>query len=174
MGWRYDRDRDRWPSPATVPNHPERTRTTTPYDCCADLSPPSILATGTAYALINQQTVITLPLALARQGLPAADVGLLFTAAAATTVLAQPLVRLPCATRLTTPVTLALGLGIVLGTQLLAHAGTTALWSAMAAFCLLLAAVHLRVTPESPRSPQRRASRERRSTKPVAAPSPRR
>ncbi|MGW7823822.1 MFS transporter [Streptomyces puniciscabiei] len=68
----------------------------------------SVLATGTAYALINQQTVMTLPLALARRGLPAADAGLLFTAAAATTVLAQPLVRLSWASRLTTPVALAL------------------------------------------------------------------
>ncbi|MEY9845474.1 MFS family permease [Streptacidiphilus sp. BW17] len=196
-----------------------------------------VLATGTAYALINQQTVITLPLVLARQGLPAAEAGLLFTAAAATTVLAQPLIRLPWVTRLTTPVALALAhlllaagltgyaltrtlpallasaavkslgdllvmgriyalvtdlaplgasgrylavfgtswgiaatLAPLLGTQLLAHAGTIALWSAMAVFCLLLAALHLRVTPESPRSPQRRVSRERRSTRPVAAP----
>lgn len=185
--------------------------------------------------------MIALPLALARQGLPAADAGLLFTAAAATTVLAQPLIRLPWATRLTTPVALALahlllatgltGLALsrtlptllasaavkslgdllvmgrvyalvtdlappgasgrylavfgtswgiaatlapVLGTQLLAHAGTTALWSAMAAFCVLLAALHLRVTPESPRSPQRRAPEDRRSTTPAAAPDRRR
>ncbi|MFD4859756.1 MFS transporter [Streptomyces atratus] len=177
----------------------------------------ALLATGTAYALINQQTVMTLPLALARQGLPAAYAGLLFTAAAATTVLAQPLVRLPWATRLTTPGALALAhlllaagltgyalartlpallasaamwslgdllvmgriyalvtdlappggsgrylavfgtswgiaatLAPVLGTQLLARAGTTTLWSTMAALCLLLAALHLRVTPESP------------------------
>ncbi|GAB2713554.1 MFS transporter [Kitasatospora kifunensis] len=195
----------------------------------------SVLATGTAYALISQQTVITLPLALTRQNLPAADAGLLFTAAAATTVLAQPLIRLPWVTRLSTPVALALAhlllaagltgyalsrtlpallasaaveslgdllvigrvyalvtdlappgasgrylavfgtswgiaatLAPVLGTQLLAHAGTTALWSAMAAFCLLLAALHLRVTPESARSPQRRTPEERRSTEPVA------
>ncbi|MFE2140280.1 MFS transporter [Streptomyces sp. NPDC059456] len=179
----------------------------------------NVLATGTAYALINQQAAISLPLALERQGLPAADAGLLFTAAAATTVLAQPLIRLPCATRLTTPVALAVAhlllaagltgyalthtlpallasaavqslgdllvmgriyalvtelapagasgrylavfgtswgiaatLAPLVGTQLLAHAGTTALWSAMAAFCLLLAAVHLRVTPVSGRS----------------------
>ncbi|MER6736852.1 MFS transporter [Streptomyces puniciscabiei] len=178
----------------------------------------SVLATGTAYALINQQTVMTLPLALARRGLPAADAGLLFTAAAATTVLAQPLVRLSWVSRLTTPVALALAhlllaagltgyalahtlpallvsaavgslgdllvmgrvyalvtdlappggsgrylavfgtswgvaatLAPVLGTQLLAHAGTTTLWSTMAALCLLLAALHLRVTPDTPR-----------------------
>ncbi|WP_369184718.1 MFS transporter [Streptomyces sp. Y1] len=172
------------------------------------------LATGTAYALINQQTVLTLPLALVHQGRPAADAGLLFTAAAATNVLAQPLVRLPWTTRLATPVALALAhlllavgltgyalartlpallasaavwslgdllvmgrvyalvtdlappggtgrylavfglswgfaatLAPVLGTQLLGHAGTTALWSAMAALCLLLGALHLGVTP---------------------------
>ncbi|MGV9266196.1 MFS transporter [Kitasatospora sp. NPDC003701] len=201
----------------------------------------NVLATGTAYALINQQAVITLPLALVRQGLPAGDAGLLFTAAAATTVLAQPLISLPRVTRLTTPVALALAhlllaaglmgyaltrtlpallasaavkslgdllvmgriyalvtdlappgasgrylavfgtswgiaatLAPVLGTQLLSHAGTTALWSAMAAFCLLLAAVHLRVTPEVARSPQRRSSGERGSTEPAAAPGPRR
>ncbi|WP_249374945.1 MFS transporter [Streptomyces sp. I05A-00742] len=69
---------------------------------------------------------------------------------------------------------IALTLTPVLGTRLLAHAGTTALWSAMAALCPLLAALHLRVTPEPARSPQRRASRERRSTKPVAAPNLRR
>ncbi len=176
-----------------------------------------VLATGTAYALINQQTVMTLPLALARQGLPAADAGLLFTAAAATTVLAQPLIRLPWTSRLTTPAALALAhlllaaglagyalsrtlptllasaavwslgdllvmgrvyalvtdlappggsgrylavfgtswgiaatLAPLLGTQLLAGAGTTTLWSTMAALCLLLAALHLRVTPQSP------------------------
>ncbi|SOB88881.1 MFS transporter [Streptomyces sp. 1331.2] len=196
-----------------------------------------VLATGTAYALINQQTVIALPLALARQGLPAADAGLLFTAAAATTVLAQPLVRLPWTTRLTTPVALALAhlllaaglsgyaltrslpallasaavmslgdllimgrvyarvtdlappggsgrylavfgtswgvaatLAPLLGTQLLAHAGTTALWSVMAASCLLLAALHLRCTPESARPPRRRAPGRRGSATPVAPP----
>nr|WSX75006.1 MFS transporter [Streptomyces sp. NBC_00899] len=177
----------------------------------------TVLATGTAYALINQQTVMTLPLALTRQGLPAADAGLLFTATAATTVLAQPLIRLRWTGRLTTPAALALAhlllaagltgyalartlpalvasavvwslgdllvmgrvyalvtdlappgasgrylavfgtswgvaatLAPVLGTQLLARAGTTALWSTMAALCVLLAALHLRVTPESP------------------------
>ncbi|WP_063771859.1 MFS transporter [Kitasatospora mediocidica] len=180
----------------------------------------SVLATGTGYALINQQTVMTLPLALARQGLPAADAGLLFTATAATTVLAQPLIRLPWTNRLTTPVALALahlllaaglmgyalapalpallvsagvwGLGNLLimgrlyalvtdlapplgvgrylavfgtswgvaatlapllGTQLLTRTGTTALWSTTAALCLLLAALHLRVTPHPPAPP---------------------
>ncbi|MFB7673086.1 MFS transporter [Kitasatospora purpeofusca] len=62
----------------------------------------------------------------------------------------------------------------VLGTQLLAHAGTTALWSAMAAFCALLAAPHLRVTPEAPRPPQPPAPEEYGSTEPAAAPGPRR
>ncbi|MFJ9822796.1 MFS transporter [Streptomyces sp. NPDC101160] len=178
----------------------------------------SVLATGTAYALINQQTVMTMPLALTRQGLPAADAGLLFTATAATTVLAQPLIRLPWTSRLTTPAALALAhlllaagltgyalartlpalltaaavwslgdllvmgriyalvtdlappgatgrylavfgtswgvaatLAPILGTQLLARTGTTTLWSTMAALCLLLAALHLRVTPQPPR-----------------------
>jgi MFS family permease/catechol 2,3-dioxygenase-like lactoylglutathione lyase family enzyme len=177
----------------------------------------SILATGTAYALINQLTVMTLPLALASQGLPAADAGLVFTATAATTVLAQPLVRTPWATRLTTPVALALAhlllaagltgyalahtlptllasaavgslgdllvmgrayalvtdlappggsgrylaafgtswgiaatLAPVLGTQLLARAGTTTLWVTTAVLCLLLAVLHLWATPKSP------------------------
>ncbi|AUG82045.1 MFS transporter [Kitasatospora sp. MMS16-BH015] len=174
----------------------------------------TVLATGTAYALINQQTAVSLPLALARQGLPAADAGLLFTAAAVTTVLAQPLLRLPRFTRLGTPAALALAhlllaagqfgyaavpslpgmlaasavsslgdllvlgrvyalvtdlappggtgrylavfgtswgvaatLAPVLGTQLLAHAGPTALWLTTASLCLLLAALHLRLTP---------------------------
>ncbi len=198
----------------------------------------SVLATGTAYALINQQTTVTLPLALTRQGLPAADAGLLFTAAAVTTVVAQPLIRLPWVARLATPAALALahlllaagliGLALtrtlpaliasvavkslgdllvmgriyalvtdlappgasgrylavfgtswgiaatlapVLGTQLLSHAGTTALWSAMAAFCVLLAA--LRVTPKAPRPPQPPAANEHGSTEPAAAPGPR-
>ncbi|MFB6813676.1 MFS transporter [Streptomyces sp. NPDC056347] len=176
-----------------------------------------VLATGTAYALINQQTVMTLPLALEQQGLPAADAGLLFTATAATTVLAQPLIALRRTSRLATPAALALahlllaagltgyalahalpallasavvwslgdllvigrvyalvtalappgasgrylavfgtGWGVaatlapVLGTQLLARTGATALWSAMAALCLLLAALHLRVTQRPP------------------------
>jgi MFS family permease len=186
----------------------------------------TVLATGTAYALINQQTVMTLPLALARQGLPAADAGLLFTATAATTVLAQPLVRLSWTSRLATPAALALAhlllaagltgyalartlpallasavvwslgdllvmgrvyalvtdvappggssrylavfgtswgvaatLAPVLGTQLLAHAGTTALWSTMSGLCLLLAALHLRVTPDAPGPAAGRATR---------------
>lgn len=67
-----------------------------------------VLVTGTAYALIHQQTVTILPLALPRQGLPPADAGLVFTATAATTVLAQPLIRLPWTARLTTPAALAL------------------------------------------------------------------
>ncbi|MGW6707127.1 MFS transporter [Streptomyces sp. NPDC054956] len=180
----------------------------------------SVLATGTAYALINQQTVMTLPLALDRQGLPAAYAGLLFTAAAATTVLAQPLIGLRWTSDLTTPVTLALAhlllaaglmgyalarglpallvsaavwslgdllvmgrvyalvtdlappgasgrylalfgtswgiaatLAPVLGTQLLARAGTTALWSVMAALCVLLAALHIRHPVRPPSAP---------------------
>jgi MFS family permease len=188
----------------------------------------SILLTGTAYALINQQTVMSLPLALARQGRPAADAGLLFTAAAATTVLAQPLVRLSWVARLSTPTALAVAhlllaagltgyafghalpallaaasvwslgdllvmgrayarvadlappggsgrylavfgtswgvaatLAPVIGTQLLARAGTTALWSAMAVLCVALAAVHLRVTPVGARTGASRAGAAR-------------
>ncbi|MFE1952847.1 MFS transporter [Streptomyces sp. NPDC059524] len=180
----------------------------------------TVLALGTAYALINQQTVMTLPLALERQGRAAADAGLLFTAAAATTVLAQPLVRARRLARLSTRAALAsahvllaagltgyalgrslsallasaavwslgdllvmgrvyalvtslapagasgrylavfgCGWGVaatlapLLGTQLLARTGVTALWWTMAALCLLLAALHLRVTPESPVAP---------------------
>ncbi|MFI1585466.1 MFS transporter [Embleya sp. NPDC020630] len=176
-----------------------------------------VLATGTAYALIHQQTVTILPLALPRQGLPAADAGLVFTATAATTVLAQPLIRLPWTARLTTPAALALAhallaagltgyalahtlpallvaaavgslgdllimgrvyalvtdlapptgsgrylavfgtswgiaatLAPICGTQLLARTGTTTLWSTMAVLCLLLAATHLRTTPQLP------------------------
>ncbi|MBC3840895.1 MFS transporter [Streptacidiphilus sp. 4-A2] len=203
--------------PRDRPGPPEAGRVRLPVRPLRDRALLSILATGTAYALINQQTVMTLPLALARQGLPAADAGLLFTATAATTVLAQPLLRLPWASRLTAPAALALAhvllamglagyalartlpehlvpavvwsvgdlmvmgrayalvtdlapaggaprylaafgtswgvaatLAPVLGTQLLARAGTTALWSALAALCLLLAVLHLRVTPRSP------------------------
>ncbi|WP_107504205.1 MFS transporter [Embleya scabrispora] len=36
------------------------------------------------------------------------------------------------------------------GTQLLARTGAIALWSTMAALCLLLAATHLRTTPRPP------------------------
>ncbi|NUS10376.1 MAG: MFS transporter [Streptomyces sp.] len=192
-----------------------------------------VLATGTAYALVNQQTVTALPLALTRQGLPAADAGLLFTASAATAVLAQPLVRHPRVNGLTTPVALCLAhlllaagltgyaltrslpallasaavwslgdllvmgrayalvaalappggsgrylavfgtswgvaatLAPVFGTQLLARAGTTALWSALAAFCTLLAALHLRVTPRT--GPTHRADPPHRVQPPPA------
>ncbi|MFI7009510.1 MFS transporter [Streptomyces sp. NPDC050145] len=180
----------------------------------------TVLALGTAYALINQLTVMTLPLSLERQGRAAADAGLLFTAAAATTVLAQPLVRARRLARLSTRAALALahlllaagltgyalgrslpallaaaavwslgdllvmgrvyalvtslapagasgrylavfgcGWGVaatlapLLGTQLLARTGATALWCTAAALCVLLAALHLRVTPESPGAP---------------------
>ncbi|WP_370097145.1 MFS transporter [Streptacidiphilus sp. MAP12-20] len=181
----------------------------------------TMLLTGSAYALINQQTVMSLPLTLAEQGRPAADAGLLFTAAAITTVLAQPLIRVPRLSRLTTPAALALGhlllaagllgyaaahslpasigatavwslgdllvmgrayalvadlaptgasgrylavfgtswgvaatLAPVLGTQLLAHAGATVLWTSMAGACVALAALHLRVRPHPKRSPR--------------------
>ncbi|MBF9069722.1 MFS transporter [Streptacidiphilus fuscans] len=173
----------------------------------------TMLATGTVYALVNQQTLMTLPLSLARHGLPPADAGLLFTASAATTVAAQPLLRIRRLSSLSAPVALALGqlllaagllgyalggsllLGVVasavwslgnlltmgrayalvadlappggadrylavfgiswgvsatlapiLGTQLLAHYGTTVLWGTTAAACLALAVVHLRLT----------------------------
>ncbi|WP_063770260.1 MFS transporter [Streptacidiphilus melanogenes] len=210
--------------PAAVPRRRGSATATeaTPVRPLRDLALASILATGTAYALINQQTVMSLPLALARQGRPAADAGLLFTAAAATTVLAQPLVRLRRVARLRTPVALSLAhlllaaglvgyallhslpallcasavwslgdllvmgrayalvadlappggsgrylavfgtswgvaatLAPLLGTQLLARAGATALWTATAALCVLLAALHLRVTPDSPHPPVR-------------------
>ncbi|WP_223279845.1 MFS transporter [Streptomyces sp. SDr-06] len=93
-----------------------------------------VLATGTAYALIHQQTVMTLPLALTRQGLPAADAGLLFTAAAATTVLAQPLIQLPRVRRLGTPLALSLA-------HLLLAAGLTGYALARTLPALLAAAV---------------------------------
>jgi MFS family permease len=195
----------------------------------------SVLATGTAYALINQQTVMTLPLALTHQGLRASDAGLLFTMAAATTVLAQPLIRLRWTGRLRTPVALALAhlllatgltgyalsstlpwmlaaaaiwslgdllimgriyalvtalappgstgrylaafgtswgiaatLAPLLGTQLLSRAGTTTLWTSMAALCVALAALHLRVTPEPSGHPGS-VSRPRSSSSSVGA-----
>ncbi|MEY9872965.1 MFS family permease [Streptacidiphilus sp. MAP12-33] len=189
----------------------------------------SLLALGTAYALVNQQTVMSLPLALARQGHPAADAGLLFTAAGLTTVLAQPLVRARRLTRLRPGVALALAhlllagglagyavarslpalvaasavwsvgdlivmgrayalvadlappgasgrhlavfgtswgvaatLAPVLGTQLLAHAGTTTLWSTTAGLCVVLAAAHLRLTRDArPADPAQPAARTR-------------
>ncbi|SEF59342.1 Predicted arabinose efflux permease, MFS family [Actinacidiphila yanglinensis] len=208
--------------PHDRPALPETNRAPTAVRPLRDRALRSVLATGTGYALINQQTVMTLPLALTRQGLPAADAGLLFTAGAVTTVLAQPVIRLARVSRITTPAALALAhlllaagltgyalartlpallasavvwslgdllimgrvyalvtdlappgatgrylavfgtswgiaatLAPVLGTQLLARAGSGALWSGMAAFCLVLAALHLRVTPLSPGLPVR-------------------
>ncbi|GCE02540.1 MFS transporter [Embleya hyalina] len=94
--------------PRDRPTPPAADREDTAVRPLRDRALLTVLATGTAYALIHQQTVTILPLALPRQGLPAADAGLVFTVTAATTVLAQPLIRLSWTTRLTTPAALAL------------------------------------------------------------------
>lgn len=92
----------------------------------------AMLATGTGYALINQETVTALPLSLSRHGLPPADAGLLFTAAAATTVAAQPLLRARRISALSAPATLALG-HLLLAVGLLGYAVSRSLPADLAA-----------------------------------------
>ncbi|WP_063774143.1 MFS transporter [Streptacidiphilus rugosus] len=128
---------DRRPRRRVAPHGARKGAGRPPLRPLRDRSLVTMLLTGSAYALVNQQTVMSLPLALAHQGRPAADAGLLFTAAALTTVLAQPLVRLEPARRMSTPAALALGhlllaaglLGYAVAGSLPAECGATAVWS---------------------------------------------
>lgn len=173
-----------------------------------------MLISGTLFALVYLQIMLTLPLSLMRRGLQPADAGLLLTASAVTIVTGQPLLRLKQLSALSAPTALALGylllatglagyatahtlpallvstviwsLGDLLmtgrayvivadlappggtsrymaaygtswgiagiaapiaGTQILEHAGVTALWTGMATACLVLAAGQLLIVP---------------------------
>ncbi|WP_338697647.1 MFS transporter [Streptomyces sp. Q6] len=97
----------------------------------------ALLASGTLFALVYLQIMITLPLALAHRGLRPADAGLLFTASALTIVVGQPLLRLKPLAALSTPaafatgyVLLAAGLAGYGATHSLgAHVVPTVVWS---------------------------------------------
>ncbi|MEW2371839.1 MFS transporter [Streptomyces sp. NPDC006656] len=69
----------------------------------------AVFVPGTLFALVGMQTVMGLPLTLARRGLPPADAGLLFTASAVTAVLVQPALRLRRLASLSDSSALALG-----------------------------------------------------------------
>ncbi|MDF2255157.1 MDR family MFS transporter [Streptantibioticus ferralitis] len=173
-----------------------------------------MLVSGTMYALVHLQIMMSLPLSLARRGMQPADAGLLFTVSAVTIVAAQPVLRRKQLCALSASAAIALGylllsIGLigyatahslptslvatvvwslgdllmmgrayalvadlappggtgrylavygiswgiagiaapVLGTQILEHAGATALWTGMAALCLVLAVGQLFVAP---------------------------
>jgi predicted MFS family arabinose efflux permease len=96
-----------------------------------------MLATGTLFAVIYLQIMVTLPLAMDHEGLRPADAGLLFTASALTICAGQPLMRSSRLSTLSTPVAfavgyllLALGLGgYALADNLVAYLGATVVWS---------------------------------------------
>ncbi|MEV6756588.1 MFS transporter [Streptomyces sp. NPDC051214] len=96
-----------------------------------------LLATGTLFAVIYLQIMITLPLAMDHQGLQPADAGLLFTASALTICAGQPLMRRVRLDALSAPVAFVAGyllLSVGLGGYALAHdlAGclvATVVWS---------------------------------------------
>ena len=96
-----------------------------------------LLGFGTLYALVYLVVMTGLPLSLARRGLPPADAGVLFTAAAATVVATQPLLRLKRLAELSAPAALALGYlllagglaGYAVAHSLAAALAATAVWS---------------------------------------------
>ncbi|MFF4345266.1 MFS transporter [Kitasatospora sp. NPDC001540] len=111
----------------------------------------SILATGlTGYALAR-----TLPALLASAAVGSlGDLLAMGRAYALVTDLAPPGGSGRYLAAFGTSWGIAATLAPVLGTRLLARAGTTTLWDTMAVLCLLLVVLHLRVTPKStsPRS----------------------
>ncbi len=96
-----------------------------------------LLASGTLFALVYLQIMITLPLSLAQRGLEPADAGFLLTASALTIVAGQPLLRwkllsaLPTSTGLTSGYALlALGLaGYAAAHTLGVFLAATVVWS---------------------------------------------
>ncbi|MGW9132006.1 MFS transporter [Streptomyces sp. NPDC055681] len=97
----------------------------------------ALLASGTLFALVYLQIVITLPLAMANRGLQPADAGILFTTSALTIVLGQPLLRFKPLAAMSTPAAfatgytlLAVGLAGYGATHSLgAHLAPTIVWS---------------------------------------------
>ncbi|WP_326608191.1 MFS transporter [Streptomyces sp. NBC_01800] len=96
-----------------------------------------LLATGTLFAAIYLQIMITLPLAMDHEGLQPADAGLLFTASAVTICAGQPLMSWSRLSALSTPAAFAAGyllLALGLGGYALAHTlvgylAATVVWS---------------------------------------------
>ncbi|MGW0903126.1 MFS transporter [Streptomyces sp. NPDC002853] len=117
-----------------VPTTPEPLAAVAPW---RDRALLLLFATGTLFAVIYLQIMITLPLAMDHQGLQPADAGLLFTASALTICVGQPLIRWSPLATLTTPVAfavgyllLALGLGgYALAGGLAAYLAATVVWS---------------------------------------------
>ncbi|WP_277324630.1 MFS transporter [Streptomyces sp. JH14] len=96
--------------PANQPNAPALTA-----DRAIDIKPwhdRALLAmflSGTLFALIYLQVMVTLPLAVTQQGLQPADAGMLFTTSAVAIVAGQPLLRLKWITALSVPGALTAG-----------------------------------------------------------------
>ncbi|WP_233416293.1 MFS transporter [Streptomyces sp. N35] len=97
-----------------------------------------MLGTGTLFAVVYLQIMMTLPLAMSHEGLCSADAGLLFTVSALTLTAGQPLMRRRPLSTLSTPAAfstgyllLALGLGgYALAPTLSGYLAATVLWSA--------------------------------------------
>ncbi|NGO79974.1 MFS transporter [Streptomyces sp. YC504] len=97
-----------------------------------------MLGTGTLFAVVYLQIMMTLPLAMSHEGLRSADAGLLFTVSALTLTAGQPLMRRRPLSTLSTPAAfctgyllLALGLaGYALAPTLPGYLAATVLWSA--------------------------------------------
>ncbi|WP_343244978.1 MFS transporter [Streptomyces sp. SID14478] len=116
------------------PATPERSAEATPW---RDRSLLLLLATGMLFAVIYLQIMITLPLAMDREGLRSADAGLLFTASALTICAGPPLTRWNRLSALSPPAVfaggyalLALGLsGYALAHTLAGYLTATIVWS---------------------------------------------
>ncbi|WP_405717267.1 MFS transporter [Streptomyces sp. NBC_01537] len=113
---------------------PDQTPAVTPW---RDRALLLMLATGTLFAVIYLQIMITLPLSMDHEGLRPTDAGLLFTTSALTISAGQPLMRWSRLSTLSTPVAFAAGyllLALGLGGYALAHNVTaylaaTIVWS---------------------------------------------
>jgi predicted MFS family arabinose efflux permease len=124
-----------------------------------------LLGLGTGFAAVYLQVTITLPLTVAERGLPVAVVGLLLTVAAATVVLAEPLLALPRWRRLDDPSAMALGFvvlaaGLTLtgaATGLAAYVVATIVWSV--GDVLLMGRAYALVSAIAPEQPAARTSR---------------
>ncbi|MCT2589841.1 MFS transporter [Streptomyces sp. N2-109] len=114
---------------------PDQTTAVTPW---RDRALLLMLGTGTLFAVIYLQIMITLPLAMDHEGLRPADAGLLFTTSALTICAGQPLMRWRRLATLPAPAAfatgyllLALGLGgYALADNLAAYLAATVVWSA--------------------------------------------
>ncbi|WTU53577.1 MFS transporter [Streptomyces sp. NBC_00057] len=97
----------------------------------------TLLASGTVFALVYLQIMITLPLSLADRGMQPADAGLLLTTSAVTVVAGQPLLRLKRLSTLSSPAAftagyalMSLGLaGYAMAHTLEAFLASTVVWS---------------------------------------------